>query len=191
MRFPTVRPPTDLSGSSTEVSESASKSDTFSTPPPAAAAFLSRRRDSGFDDVCQRPESCGGPHPAGDGRVASRRLATTCSTSSDGLADVVRVEQANDRLGALPRRAGAGHASDAYLWARTITCPYCDGLIPLSPNWRLAPDGTGVRLHPDPRASAATSRSSRTPRTTARAPSTGGDAKCPYRAAVESSTATR
>jgi adenine-specific DNA methylase len=37
---------------------------------------------------------------------------------------------------------------DGYLWARTITCPYCDGLIPLSPNWRLAPDGTGVRLSP-------------------------------------------
>jgi adenine-specific DNA methylase len=35
-----------------------------------------------------------------------------------------------------------------YLWARTITCPYCDGLVPLSPNWRLAPDGTGVRLIP-------------------------------------------
>ena len=35
-----------------------------------------------------------------------------------------------------------------YLWARTITCPYCEGLIPLSPNWRLAPDGTGVKLHP-------------------------------------------
>jgi putative DNA methylase len=35
-----------------------------------------------------------------------------------------------------------------YLWARTIRCPYCDGLIPLSPNWRLAPDGTGVRLIP-------------------------------------------
>lgn len=36
-----------------------------------------------------------------------------------------------------------------FLWARTITCPYCDGLIPLSPNWRLAPDGTGVRLKPN------------------------------------------
>jgi putative DNA methylase len=36
-----------------------------------------------------------------------------------------------------------------YIWARTIKCPYCDGLIPLSPNWRLAPDGTGVRLMPD------------------------------------------
>ena len=36
-----------------------------------------------------------------------------------------------------------------YLWARTITCPYCDGLVPLSPNWRLAPDGTGVRLKPE------------------------------------------
>ena len=36
-----------------------------------------------------------------------------------------------------------------YLWARTITCPYCNGLVPLSPNWRLAPDGTGVRVKPD------------------------------------------
>lgn len=35
-----------------------------------------------------------------------------------------------------------------YLFARTIRCPYCGGLIPLSPNWRLAPDGTGVRLVP-------------------------------------------
>ena len=37
---------------------------------------------------------------------------------------------------------------DGYLWARTIVCPYCDGLVPLSPNWRLAPDGLGVRLKP-------------------------------------------
>lgn len=35
-----------------------------------------------------------------------------------------------------------------YLFARTLKCPYCGGVIPLSPNWRLAPDGTGVRLHP-------------------------------------------
>lgn len=32
------------------------------------------------------------------------------------------------------------------LWARTITCPYCAGIIPLSPAWRLAPDGTGVKI---------------------------------------------
>ena len=38
---------------------------------------------------------------------------------------------------------------EGYLWVRTVTCPYCDGLVPLSPNWRLAPDGTGVRLRPD------------------------------------------
>ena len=25
---------------------------------------------------------------------------------------------------------------EGYLWARTVTCPYCDGLVPLSPNWR-------------------------------------------------------
>ena len=35
-----------------------------------------------------------------------------------------------------------------YLWARTVRCPYCFGLVPLSPNWRLATDGTGVRLKP-------------------------------------------
>ncbi|WP_114988658.1 DUF1156 domain-containing protein [Synechococcus sp. N19] len=35
-----------------------------------------------------------------------------------------------------------------YLWARTIHCPYCAGRVPLSPNWKLAPDGTGVKLLP-------------------------------------------
>ena len=38
---------------------------------------------------------------------------------------------------------------DGYLWARTVICPYCEGLVPLSPNWRLAPGGTGVRLKPE------------------------------------------
>lgn len=37
---------------------------------------------------------------------------------------------------------------DGYLWARTITCPYCSGRIPLSPNWRLDGAGLGVRLVP-------------------------------------------
>ena len=36
-----------------------------------------------------------------------------------------------------------------YLYARTIACPYCAGLVPLSPNWRLARDDkVGVRLVP-------------------------------------------
>ena len=37
---------------------------------------------------------------------------------------------------------------NGYLWARTIPCQYCSGLVPLSPNWRIAPDGTGVKLKP-------------------------------------------
>lgn len=36
-----------------------------------------------------------------------------------------------------------------YIWARTVRCLYCEGLVPLSPNWRLAPDGTGVRIKPN------------------------------------------
>ena len=49
---------------------------------------------------------------------------------------------------AFPDEPGDNTRPDGYLWARTITCPYCDGLVPLSPNWRLAPGGMGVRLKP-------------------------------------------
>ena len=55
---------------------------------------------------------------------------------------------------ATPKFQGVFPAEDpdtkisGYLWSRTIHCQYCDGLIPLSPNWRLASDGTGVRLRP-------------------------------------------
>ena len=37
---------------------------------------------------------------------------------------------------------------DGYIWARTVTCPYCDGKTPLSPTWAIAP-GIGVRILPD------------------------------------------
>ena len=36
----------------------------------------------------------------------------------------------------------------AYLWSRTVRCPDCRGLIPLSPNWRLDGNGKGIRLRP-------------------------------------------
>ncbi len=41
-----------------------------------------------------------------------------------------------------------GITVDGYLWARTVKCPYCGGIVPLSPNWRLDNVGTGVRLLP-------------------------------------------
>ena len=56
-----------------------------------------------------------------------------------------RVERRTSRT-VLPAGTVTSNAipSMTYLWARTVICPYCDGLVPLSPNWRLAPDGTGV-----------------------------------------------
>ena len=62
-----------------------------------------------------------------------------------------RFIEARDRRLApwFPPEPGERAIPTNFLWARTVTCPYCDGLVPLSPNWRLAPGGTGVRLLPD------------------------------------------
>jgi adenine-specific DNA methylase len=40
-------------------------------------------------------------------------------------------------------------AATNWLWARTVTCPYCGGIVPLSPNWKLDSAGHGVRLLPE------------------------------------------
>ena len=53
------------------------------------------------------------------------------------------------RLAALfPQKDAPDRLDATYLWAHTVRCVYCNGVVPLSPNWRLAPDGTGVRLRP-------------------------------------------
>ena len=73
-----------------------------------------------------------------------------------GLPLLKRYEQLANRFLELaePRFEGffppepPGVTVDGYLWARTISCPYCGGLVPLSPNWRLDSKGTGVRLVP-------------------------------------------
>jgi len=59
------------------------------------------------------------------------------------------VKQVRERLeGMFPDEPEDDLRPDGYIYARTITCPYCEGLVPLSPNWKLSSDGTGVKLHP-------------------------------------------
>ncbi len=73
----------------------------------------------------------------------------------DGLAPVVTrlgrrfTSRIRSRLSeAFPDESDEDLRPDGYLHAHTVRCPYCFGLVPLSPNWRLASDGTGVRLRP-------------------------------------------
>jgi len=58
------------------------------------------------------------------------------------------LELATPRFEGVFKGESLGTTVDAYLWARTITCPYCGGVVPLSPNWRLSSKGDGVRLMP-------------------------------------------
>ena len=76
------------------------------------------------------------------------RFAADLQTRFEALAAEWR-RRIEDHLGPLFPQREIDQLDATYLWARTVTCPYCDGLVPLSPNWRLAPDGTGVRLRPD------------------------------------------
>lgn len=79
-----------------------------------------------------------------------------------------------------PEGAIADFRPDAYLWARTITCPYCDGLIPLSPNWRLAPNGTGVRLLPNLQTRRCDFAIVQSAKDHSEGTVSDGDAKCPF-----------
>ena len=67
----------------------------------------------------------------------------------ESLADNWRQQLENRLAVFFPQKDMPDRMDLTYLWARTITCSYCDGLVPLSPNWRLAPDGIGVKLKPD------------------------------------------
>lgn len=87
---------------------------------------------------------------------------------------------------AYPDEGGPDLRPDGYLWARTVRCPYCEGLVPLSPNWRLAPDGTGVRPVPDvAKGPGSEGRTCRfeivgTVKEQSGGTVSGGDGQCPY-----------
>ena len=80
--------------------------------------------------------------------------ATTNWPLLDGVLDEFRLLASDFLRRVVPKYEGVFPAEEphtqvsGYLWARTVTCPFCVGLVPLSPNWRLASDGTGVRLKP-------------------------------------------
>jgi adenine-specific DNA methylase len=76
------------------------------------------------------------------------RYGSSVKTAYRELAETFRGRLEERLQDLFPQRDVPEQFDLTYLWARTIRCPYCEGLVPLSPNWRLAPDGTGVRLLP-------------------------------------------
>ncbi len=65
------------------------------------------------------------------------------------IADIFTKKREDALTPYFPPEAEKDCITTNYIWARTISCPYCDGLVPLSPNWRLSPNGMGVRLRPN------------------------------------------
>ncbi len=76
-----------------------------------------------------------------------QEFGRTLSTEFETLAQrfILLAEPKYDRV--FPEEP-PGRRIVGYLHAHTVRCPYCFGLVPLSLNWRLASDGTGVRLRP-------------------------------------------
>ena len=68
----------------------------------------------------------------------------------------------------------------AYLWSRTVSCPDCGNLIPLSPNWRLDGNGTGIRVLPDAARGVCEFDVVNTAKEQSRSTVTRGKASCPY-----------
>ncbi len=79
-----------------------------------------------------------------------------------------------------PPESSPDAVSTNFIWAHTITCPYCTGRVPLSPNWRLAPDGTGVRLLPDEATRRCGFEIVGTVHEQSEGTVKGGDATCPF-----------
>lgn len=92
------------------------------------------------------------------------------------------VRRVRQQLVALYPDEPNGWICDGYLWARTITCPYCSGIVPLSPNWKLSGDGTGVRLVPEKHDGTRRIRFEIVKRAHVHSPGTvkGGDGLCPF-----------
>ena len=139
-------------------------------PTPSDRAFLRMASPNGTSPVVLDPTAGGGSIPFEAARLGCKvfcndinpvaalvEKATVEYPARFGSSVKERFEQLardfrsriENRLSPLFPQSGAPHALDlTYLWARTVRCPYCDGIVPLAPNWRLAPDGTGVHLSP-------------------------------------------
>lgn len=86
-----------------------------------------------------------------------------------------------------PSEPEAGCIPTNFVWARTISCPYCSGKIPLSPNWKLNGSGLGLRvitnLGKGPETAGRFCSFEIVKKTDEQSPSTvsDGDATCPFK----------
>ena len=94
---------------------------------------VSKKLDGAYPEEPQ-PDCAGGncPHPQRHRCTENCSDQDSCSHSKFGLKSHAGVR--------------AQRFAQTYLWARTVKCPACDGVIPLSPNWRLDNKGTGIQL---------------------------------------------
>ncbi len=70
--------------------------------------------------------------------------------------------------------------AQTYLWSRTVNCPDCGNFIPLSPNWRLDGNGTGIRVLPDEAHGVCDFEVVNTAREQSKGTIVRGKAACPY-----------
>lgn len=82
--------------------------------------------------------------------------------------------------GLYPREPEPDCIPTNYLWARTILCPYCGGVVPLSPNWKITKSGLGVRFSASTSTRVCTFELVDEIKEHSEGTVSGGDAACPF-----------
>jgi adenine-specific DNA methylase len=77
-----------------------------------------------------------------------RAFGKALSQEFDDLSKLFRHEVSVELGDYIPQPNAPDEIATSFIWARTVRCPYCSGAVPLSPSWRLAADGTGLRILP-------------------------------------------
>ena len=133
--------------------------------------------------TCEWPQRYGPPLRDAYAEISSKYLARVRELIAENfLYPPENLVHENEASNENPRAGTVrlDKCAQTYLWSRTVSCPDCGNFIPLSPNWRLDGNGTGIRVLPDEARGVCDFEVVNTARDQSKGTIVRGKAACPY-----------